>query len=102
MCLGIAIHDTSQVLGSAMSYKEIYDDETVLRVAAVTKLTRNLGLAFAIPTLTYAYIVSNVDPKESLAASGKEATMSGLATFQQYVPPFLIAFIAMSTFRSCG
>ena len=85
-----------------MSYKEIYDDETVLRVAAVTKLTRNLGLAFAIPTLTYAYIISNVVPKESLAASGKEATMSGLATFQQYVPPFLIAFIAMSTFRSCG
>jgi uncharacterized integral membrane protein (TIGR00698 family) len=102
MCLGIAIHDTSQVLGSAMSYREIYDDETVLRVAAVTKLTRNLGLAFAIPTLTYAYIVSNVVQKESVAASGKEATMSGLATFQQYVPPFLIAFIAMSTFRSCG
>ena len=55
MCLGVAIHDTSQVLGSAMSYRETFDDEVALRVAAVTKLTRNLGLAVAIPALTYAY-----------------------------------------------
>ena len=36
MCLGVSIHDTSQVLGSAMSYKEIYGDEVALKVAAVT------------------------------------------------------------------
>ena len=97
MCLGVAIHDTSQVLGSAMSYKETFDDETALRVAAVTKLTRNLGLAFAIPALTFSHKAANT--REN--ASEKEETMSGLATFQQYVPPFLIAFLAMSAFRSC-
>ena len=103
MCLGVAIHDTSQVLGSAMLYKDIYDNESALQVAAVTKLTRNLGLAFAIPALTYAYKVSNdLSPKDIVTVSGKEATMSGLATFQQYVPPFLIAFITMSTLRSCS
>jgi uncharacterized membrane protein YadS len=97
--LGVAIHDTSQVLGSAMSYKETFDDETALRVAAVTKLTRNLGLAFAIPALTFSHKAA-ADTREN--ASEKEETMSGLTTFQQYVPPFLIAFIAMSAFRSCG
>ena len=100
MCLGVAIHDTSQVLGSAMSYKETFDDETALRVAAVTKLTRNLGLAFTIPALTFAYKVSDATATENV--SEKDETMSGLATFQQYVPPFLIAFIAMSAMRSCG
>ena len=100
MCLGVAIHDTSQVLGSAMSYKETFDDETALRVAAITKLTRNLGLAFAIPALTIAFKTSDDAVSENVV--GKEDTMSGLATFQQYVPPFLIAFIAMSAARSCG
>ena len=53
MILGVAIHDTSQVLGSALSYKETFDDEVAFKVAAVTKLMRNLGLAVAIPLLTY-------------------------------------------------
>ena len=35
MCLGVAIHDTSQVLGSAMAYKETFGDELALKVAAV-------------------------------------------------------------------
>jgi uncharacterized integral membrane protein (TIGR00698 family) len=54
MMLGVSIHDTSQVLGSALSYKEIYgNDEVAFQTAAVTKLLRNLGLAFAIPFLSY-------------------------------------------------
>lgn len=108
MCLGVAIHDTSQVLGAAMSYRETFDDEVALKVAAVMKLTRNLGLAVVIPALTY------VNYKETVAASDGNKhdstskdetctdTLSGLMTFQKYVPPFLIAFIAMAAARSCG
>lgn len=109
MCLGVAIHDTSQVLGSAMAYKETFDDELALKVAAVTKLTRNLGLAFAIPALTYAHKSSWLQQKsennkdEDNNKDGEDAdTLSGLQTFRKYVPSFLIAFIGMSTFRSCG
>jgi len=106
MCLGVAIHDTSQVLGSAMSYKETFDDELALKVAAVTKLTRNLGLAFAIPALTYAHrsaLQDNANKDEATSKDGgKEETLSGLQTFKKFVPSFLIAFIGMSTFRSCG
>ena len=34
-----------QVMGAAVTYAEVYDDEIALKVAAVTKLTRNLFLA---------------------------------------------------------
>jgi len=106
MCLGVAIHDTSQVLGSALSYKEIFHDEVAFKVAAVTKLMRNLGLAIAIPSLTYSYQTSaaaaaagTTDEPSSIA---KKPSLSGLNTFTKYVPPFLIAFLGMSTFRTGG
>jgi uncharacterized integral membrane protein (TIGR00698 family) len=130
MCLGVAIHDTSQVLGSAMSYKETFGDEVALKVAAVTKLTRNLGLAVALPGLTYLHSMerqreastmatpipaastSAPSEVESTATTStttttatsllKEQTLSGLVSFQKYVPPFLVAFLAMSSLRSVG
>jgi uncharacterized membrane protein YadS len=117
MCLGVAIHDTSQVLGAAMSYKETFDDEMALKVAAITKLTRNLGLAIAIPGLTYAHAMTqqlqNQDQQQQqqqaesptptpLPSTSTTSTMSGLNTFQKYIPPFLIAFVGMSCLRSTG
>jgi uncharacterized integral membrane protein (TIGR00698 family) len=106
MCLGVAIHDTSQVLGSAMAYKETFGDDTAMRVAAVTKLTRNLGLAFAIPALTLAHrrAVDVTSREQQVDKPGEKVpeTISGLASFQQYVPPFLIAFIGMTALRSVG
>ena len=101
MCLGVAIHDTSQVLGSAMAYKDIFDDEVALKVAAITKLTRNLGLAIAIPGLTYFHAIEKQKEDKETSTEVPE-TISGLATFKKFVPTFLIAFIGMSSFRSCG
>ena len=56
--LGTAVHDTSQVVGAALTYKQVYDDDVVLRVATVTKLTRNIFLAAVIPLLTWMHIRS--------------------------------------------
>jgi uncharacterized integral membrane protein (TIGR00698 family) len=116
MCLGVAIHDTSQVLGSALSYKETFGDEVAFKVAAVTKLMRNLGLAVAIPALTYSYQKEQqrLLEKSQGASTTKSATdddgsgavksetISGLTTFSKYIPPFLIAFLGMSSLRSGG
>jgi uncharacterized integral membrane protein (TIGR00698 family) len=105
MCLGVGIHDTSQVLGAAMAYKETFDDELALKVAAITKLTRNLGLAVAIPGLTYAHAMTQHQQPTTKLSESKESTpttISGLNTFQKYVPPFLIAFVGMSCLRSTG
>ena len=109
LCLGVSIHDTSQVLGSAMSYKETFGDEMALKVAAVTKLTRNLGLMMAIPGLTYVHAssqqrLSSPNSEDAIAINDPKVkeTMSGLVSFQKYVPPFLLAFLGMSTIRSIG
>ena len=58
--LGTAVHDTSQVVGAALTYRQIYGDDVVLRVATVTKLTRNLFLAAVIPMLTWLHRASAV------------------------------------------
>ena len=103
MCLGVAIHDTSQVLGSAMSYRDTFDDDVALKVAAITKLTRNLGLAVAIPGLTYLHAKEKQqqqNQQQKPVVTGD--SISGLNTFQKYVPTFLLAFIGMASFRSMG
>jgi uncharacterized membrane protein YadS len=115
MFLGVSIHDTSQVLGSAATYAQVYADDAVLKVAAVTKLTRNLFLAGVIPGLAYQYRdeTSSSDASTSpppasssssaaAAAAAAPSAIQGLATFQQYIPGFVVAFIAASAARSIG
>ena len=93
MFLGTAVHDTSQVVGAALTYKQVYDDDVVLRVATVTKLTRNIFLAAVIPLLTWMHMQS-ASVHRVPAASG--ARMTSL------VPGFVIGFLAMAVVRSFG
>jgi len=101
--LGTAIHDTSQVLGAAASYGETFQDPEAVKGAAVTKLTRNLGLAACIPYLTYK---GNKEEEEGEKEGGEEtnkddeSTKFGLQTFTKYVPPFLYGFLGVSLLRT--
>jgi len=91
--LGTAIHDTSQVVGAALTYKQVYEDDVVLRVATVTKLTRNIFLAAVIPLLTWMHIRST------------EAALGGVRTKTRWtalIPGFVIGFVAMAVVRSAG
>lgn len=90
--LGTAIHDTSQVVGAALTYKQVYEDDVVLRVATVTKLTRNIFLAAVIPLLTWMHI------RDSHAAGGVKKTIKWTAL----IPGFVIGFVAMAVVRSTG
>jgi uncharacterized integral membrane protein (TIGR00698 family) len=89
--LGTAVHDTSQVMGAALTYRQVYGDDVVLRVATVTKLTRNLFLAVVIPLLTWMHMRSN-------AGVGSGA-IGGMTTL---VPGFVAGFIGMAILRSIG
>lgn len=91
--LGTAVHDTSQVVGAALTYKQVYGDDVVLRVATVTKLTRNIFLAAVIPILTWMHI-------KNQSASGASRTSS--ASISSLVPGFVIGFMAMAVVRSIG
>jgi uncharacterized integral membrane protein (TIGR00698 family) len=91
--LGTAIHDTSQVVGASLTYRQMYSDDVVLRVATVTKLTRNLCLAGVIPLLTWMHL------RGSSSASGSRASSISWKTL---VPLFVVGFVAMAVVRTIG
>ena len=91
--LGTAVHDTSQVVGAALTYKQVYGDDVVLRVATVTKLTRNIFLAAVIPLLTWMHMKSQARQIGSGAIGFKVSSL---------VPGFVIGFLAMAVVRSMG
>lgn len=90
--LGTAIHDTSQVVGAALTYRQMYADDVVLRVATVTKLTRNLCLAAVIPLLTWLHYRSGQG-----TASGRKRP-----GWKTLIPTFVIGFVAMAVVRTLG
>lgn len=98
--LGTAVHDTSQVVGAALTYKQLYGDDVVLRTATVTKLTRNLFLAVVIPWLTWRHA------REVGAGAGDARTASSTTTasrsWTRHVPGFVLGFLAMAVVRSVG
>lgn len=91
--LGTAVHDTSQVVGAALTYRQIYADEAVLRVATVTKLTRNLFLAVVIPILTWLH---------RRDGSGGSGAQKPATNWRSLVPSFVLGFVAMAAVRSAG
>jgi len=91
--LGTAIHDTAQVMGAGLTYAEMYQDEVALKVAAVTKLIRNLFLAAVIPGLTY------WSAKQAAVAAGGTSVR---VPFTTLFPPFIFGFLAMAALRSAG
>ena len=92
--LGLGVHDTSQVLGASLTYHEVYDDELALQTATVTKLTRNMFLAAAIPYLTF----QHAKDMATAEAGGKAPSKLSLLKKSSFVG----GFIAMSCLRSAG
>lgn len=90
--LGTAIHDTSQVVGAALTYKQVYGDDVVLRVATVTKLTRNIFLAVVIPVLTWMHLRAQA----RIGAGGIGAVSTSI------VPGFVVGFVLMALVRTIG
>jgi uncharacterized integral membrane protein (TIGR00698 family) len=87
--LGLAVHDTAQVMGCAASYAEQYDDAAVVAAAAVAKLTRNVFLAAVVPLMAVRYA-----PGTSGAVSAK--------TLAAAVPVFVGGFLAAAAVRTAG
>jgi uncharacterized integral membrane protein (TIGR00698 family) len=91
--LGTSIHDTSQVVGAAKVYADVYSSPTTLDVAAVTKLVRNLFMAAVIPLIAY-YYASRTESQADTA--GKKTS------FWNLLPLFVLGFLAMALVRSFG
>jgi uncharacterized integral membrane protein (TIGR00698 family) len=95
--LGTAVHDTSQVVGAALTYNQLYADDVVLRTATVTKLTRNIFQAVVIPVLTWMHVRETGGRTSGKAPAGPVA-----GSWAQYVPGFVLGFLAMAVVRSLG
>ncbi len=92
--LGTAVHDTSQVVGAALTYRQMYSDDVVLQVATVTKLTRNLFLAAVIPLLTWMHLRGD---RGGAPHAGKTPIY-----WSTLVPAFVLGFLAMALVRTFG
>jgi uncharacterized integral membrane protein (TIGR00698 family) len=92
--LGTAVHDTSQVVGAAMTYSELFHDDKVLQATTVTKLMRNLFLAAIVPLLAFYYLRGERNREgESLPHRAKWIDL---------FPIFVFGFIAMALVRTVG
>ena len=92
MFLGTSIHDTSQVMGAAMSYREVWGDARAFEVATVTKLTRNLFIVIVVPLLGWIWSRRS----EQSETTKKKGSLKAL------VPGFVLGFVAMALVRSLG
>ena len=88
--LGTAIHDTSQVMGAALSYQEMFNQPLVAQIATITKLTRNSMLVVVVPVLGLLH------RRMTAREHGAPVSLSNL------FPLFVLGFLAASVFRSVG
>ncbi len=92
--LGIAVHETSQVVGAALAYKEMFHDDVAFQAATVTKLTRNLFLAIVVPLMAFYYV-------RQQRASGQSEDNARVSILKLF-PIFVLGFLAMALVRSVG
>ncbi|MEZ5500257.1 MAG: putative sulfate exporter family transporter [Steroidobacteraceae bacterium] len=90
---GTAVHDTAQVVGAGMAYREYFGDARALEVATVTKMVRNLAMILVIPLMAIAYRPATVAPGAQAGTAPR---------WYQFVPLFVIGFALMSLLRTLG
>jgi len=88
--LGTSIHDTSQVVGSALIYSQQHGAPEALSAASVTKMLRNLSIAILIPAA--AWLMRGTEEQ----ADGETAPPA------RAVPFFVIAFVGFVFLRTLG
>lgn len=89
--LGTSVHDTSQVVGSAKVYADVFAAPLTLDTATVTKLVRNVFMAAVIPLMAFYYA-----RKTQGNASGRKVH------FFKLLPLFVVGFLIMAVIRSVG
>lgn len=100
--LGTAIHDTSQVIGSALIYSQQVGAPDALSAASVAKLLRNLSIVVLIPAA--AWLTRRQEQSEATAAElpPAETPLVQSAARAGAVPFFVFAFILFVIIRTAG
>lgn len=93
--LGTAIHDTPQVVGSALIYSQAAHAPDALAAASVAKLLRNLSLALIIP-------LAGAWSRRQELAEEQGAVDSSTVRRPPLIPLFVVGFIACLVLRTVG
>lgn len=88
MFLGTAIHDTAQVAGAGVMYRQLFGEPAALDAATVTKLVRNLCMVAVIPLVGALYHARGVG--------------RGRVRLGQMVPLFVLGFLLAAAVRTFG
>lgn len=91
--LGTSVHDTSQVVGSAKVFADVFSLPLALDVATVTKLVRNVFMALVIPLMAFYYGRRT----SSEGTSGVKKT-----SILKLFPLFILGFLTFAALRSIG
>lgn len=91
--LGTSIHDTSQVVGSAKVFADVFSLPVALDVATVTKLVRNVFMALVIPLMAYYY---------GQRAASESAGGAKQTNILKLFPLFILGFLTFAVLRSIG
>ncbi|MBU2600635.1 MAG: putative sulfate exporter family transporter [Actinobacteria bacterium] len=89
--LGTSVHDTSQVVGAASVYADLFGAPRALEAATVTKLVRNVFMLAVIPLVALHH-----------ARSGGGREMAGKASLAGLFPQFILGFLLLAVVRSIG
>jgi uncharacterized integral membrane protein (TIGR00698 family) len=91
--MGTSVHDTSQVVGAAKAYADVFAAPLALDVATVTKLVRNVFMALVIPFMAFSY---------SRRAQAQGEPGAPRASFLKLLPLFVVGFLFLAALRSIG
>jgi uncharacterized integral membrane protein (TIGR00698 family) len=91
--LGTSVHETAQVVGAGKIYSDIFSQPMALDVATITKLVRNVFMAFVIPYVAYSY---------AQKVQGDETFKGKKTSILKLFPVFILGFLMMAAFRSIG
>jgi uncharacterized integral membrane protein (TIGR00698 family) len=99
--LGTAIHDTSQVIGSALIYSQQANAPDALSAASVAKLLRNLSIIVLIPAT--AWLMRREEARAAEHSDDPRVAGAPLRAPQSgAVPFFVFAFILFVVIRTVG
>ena len=87
--LGTAIHETAQVSGAALAYRDSYDAPAAFDAAVVTKLLRNASLVVVVPILGWLHARGS-------GSAGRRVPLARL------FPLFVLGFLGMALLRTIG
>jgi uncharacterized integral membrane protein (TIGR00698 family) len=91
--LGTSVHETAQVTGAAMIFSEVHSLPLGLDVATVTKMVRNVFMAFVIPLMALYYSRRKTD---------KQMVTETQTSISKLFPLFIVGFLTCALIRSIG